>query len=101
MIWWICLIGWVIFKTANSKSFACLPLIAALPHIGRQDEVDADQLFPSRPRFSRLLFTTLESDNGSEGDDTNVLTTATFDDIWDVADKVKDWLHGWAGCSST
>lgn len=69
-----------------------LLLIAAFPHIDRGDEVDAEQLFPSRPRFSRLLFTTLDNSDDSERD-TNVLTKATFDEIWDVADKVKPCFH--------
>lgn len=66
--------------------------------IGRRDEIDAEKLFPSRPRFSRLLFTALEPDNDSQEDGTNVLTKATFDEIWDVADKVKAWIHEWLRC---
>lgn len=55
----------------------------------RRDAFDAEQLFPSSPRFSRLLFTTTEADDDSDEEDTNVLTKSIFDDIWDVAEKVN------------
>lgn len=60
--------------------------------VGRRDAYNAGQLFPSSPRFSRLLFTTPEANDNDE-EDTNVLTKAVFDDIWDVAKKVTSLVY--------
>ncbi|CAN0151168.1 unnamed protein product, partial [Scytosiphon promiscuus] len=54
----------------------------------RRDAFDVEQLFPSSPRFSQLLFTPLHTGDETDGDPTNVLTEAIFDDIWGVAEKV-------------
>lgn len=58
---------------------------------GRQDEFNVEQLFPSNPRFSHLFFTTLGPDDGSFGDDENALSTAVFNEVWQVAEQVKSY----------
>lgn len=57
--------------------------------LGRQDEFNVEQLFPSSPRFSQLFFTTLGPDGGSYDGDENALSTAIFDEVWQVAQQVK------------
>lgn len=77
-----------------------------LPCCFRGDAAIVQQLFPSSPRFSRLLFTPLDvsgdghtvvSDNkenisdssSSYSSDSNVLTKAIFEEIWNVARQVS------------
>lgn len=54
----------------------------------RRNEAVVQELFPTSPRFSRLIFTPLGEDEGSQDTGDNVLTTAVFEDIWGVARQV-------------